>query len=496
MRTYRNWIDGAWASDSGAMIERHSPAHGALLARFQASGPDHVAAAVAAARRAFDRRGGWPSFPASQRAGLLQKLADLMERDAERLAVIEAEEVGKPIRFARGEVAGSIELTRYAGALAWQISGDVFSHLGDDKLGLVTREPRGVVGMIIPWNFPLVTLFQKLPFALAAGCSVVVKPSELTSGTALEVAALSAEAGFPAGVINIVTGTGSDVGEALTDHPGIDMMSFTGSTAVGKRIAGKAGAALKRVALELGGKAANTVFADADLEAALDGVLFGMILNQGEECCAGSRLLVEQSIARDFVERLVERARKIVVGMPLDERTDIGALIHEQHLEKVLGYVAKGQAEGAQLAIGGDRLRRDGLEKGFFVGPTVLTRVTPAMTVFREEIFGPVLTVTPFDGVEQAVALANDTAFGLANGLWTKDVDKALQVSKRLKSGTVYVNTYLETAPQLPFGGFKQSGIGRENGLDGLLEFTEVKSTFVKLGARPPALPHVHAGPR
>ena len=491
MRTYRNWIDGEWRKAKGGAIERRSPAHGALLASFQDSGADEVMAAVAAARQAFDRPGGWPTMPSPQRAALLQKLADLMERDAEKLAVIEAEEVGKPIHFARGEVGGAIELTRYAAALAWQIAGDVFSHLGDDKLGLVTREPRGVVGMIIPWNFPLVTLFQKLPFALAAGCCVVVKPSELTSGTALEVAALSAEAGFPAGVINIVTGTGAAVGEPLTGHSDIDMVSFTGSTAIGKRIAGKAASQVKRVALELGGKAANTVFADADLEAALDGVLFGMILNQGEECCAGSRLLIEKKIAKEFVERLVERARKVVVGMPLDERTDIGALIHEPHLEKVLGYVAKGRDEGAKVAAGGQRLRDGGLDKGCFIGPTVLTGVTPAMTVFREEIFGPVITVTPFEGVEQAVALANDTGYGLANGLWTKDVDKALQLSKRLKSGTVYVNTYLETAPQMPFGGFKQSGLGRENGLDGLLEYTEVKSTFVKLGARPPSLPHL-----
>ncbi|MDE1167855.1 MAG: aldehyde dehydrogenase family protein [Pseudomonas sp.] len=489
-RTYQHWINGAeQAPASQAYIERVSPAHGGLLAKF-ASGNEHDVDAAVAQAKALHTSGAWQSVPGSERAKLLTRLADLMERDADRLAVIEAEEVGKPIAYAKGEVLWSAELTRFAASLAWQIKGEAYTHLGDDKLGLVTREARGVVGLIVPWNFPLVCLFQKLPYALAAGCPVVIKPSELTSGSALEIARLAAEAGFPAGLINVVTGRGAVVGERLTRHPDVSMISFTGSTRVGKQIAATAAADLTRVALELGGKAANVVFADADLEAALDGVLFGVILNQGEECVAGTRLLIEASVADEFVSKLVARANKVVVGLPLDEKTQIGALIHAQHLESVLSYIDIGKQQGARLVCGGERLTDGELGEGYFVGPTIFTEVQPHHRIFREEIFGPVLTVTTFTTVEQAISLANDTDYGLGNGLWTKDVDKALQVSQKLQSGTVFVNTYLETAPQLPFGGFKQSGYGRENGVDGLHEFLEVKSTFIKLGARSPLLPN------
>ncbi|WP_322054477.1 aldehyde dehydrogenase family protein [Paraburkholderia bannensis] len=493
-RRYELFVDGKWtAASTGQFIDRVSPAHGEILASFSAGSAEDLSNAVAAARARFDD-GSWSRLPGAARAALINKWASLIERDLEKLAKIEAEEVGKPIRYARAEVGGSVDLARYAASLAWQLSGNAYTNLGDDKLGLVTREARGVVGMIVPWNFPLVTLFQKLPFALAAGCTTVIKPSELTSGTALEVAALAKEAGIPDGVINVVTGTGTAVGEAMSTHRDVDMISFTGSTVVGKQIAKNAADTVKHVALELGGKAANVVFADADLDAALDGVLFGTILNQGEECVAGTRLLIEESVADDFVRNLVERAKKVVVGLPLDEKTDVGALIHEQHMNKVLDYIRIGKEEGAQLAVGGNRVTANGLENGFFVDTTIFTNVTPQMRIFREEIFGPVLTVTTFKTVDEAVALANDTNYGLGNGLWTKDIDKAIAVSQRLRSGTVFVNTYLESAPQMPFGGFKESGVGRENGLDGLLEYTEVKSTFVKLGKRTPVLPTTIVG--
>lgn len=479
VRVYSHWIGGAAVAGT-ELLDRNSPADGQLLARYAAGTAADVDAAVASARRAFDS-GVWSDKPASERAGILNAFADLIARDAERLAVIEAAEVGKPILQARGEIGWSVDLLRYAAALAWQLSGQTFSNLGTDKLGLVTREPRGVIGMIVPWNFPMVTLFQKLPYALAAGCTAVIKPSELTSGTALEVARLAATAGIPDGVINVVTGTGAVVGEALATHRSVDMLSFTGSTAVGKRIARNAADGIKRVALELGGKAANIVFADADLDKALEGVITGFILNQGEECCAGSRLLVEESIADSFVARLVERAKTIRIGAPLDEATDIGALIHGGHLERVLGFIAAGKSEGATCVAGGARAVHDGLDKGFFVEPTIFADVTPQMTIYRQEIFGPVLSVIRFRTVDDAVTIANDTDYGLANGIWTSNLDKAMGVSRRLRSGTVYVNTYLETAPQMPFGGFKESGHGRENGLEGLLEYTEVKSTFVRL---------------
>jgi betaine-aldehyde dehydrogenase len=489
VRVYGNWVNGAWA-ETDRKVERNSPAHGRLLARFAQSNENDVGAAIEAARNAFDNRSVWSALPGSERAKALGRWVELMTRNLDKLALIEAEEVGKPIRFAKAEAEWSIELTRYAAALAWQIPGDLVSNIGDANLGFVTREPRGVIGMITPWNFPLVTLFQKLPFALAAGCTVVIKPSELTSGSTLEIASLAKEAGIPDGVVNVVTGSGRTVGEMLTGHRKIDMISFTGSTAVGIRIAQRAAEQVKRVGLELGGKAANIVFADADLDAALDGILLGYILNQGEECVQGTRLLVESTIAEEFLERLVERSKKIRLGLPSDEQADVGALIHEKHMEQVLSYIQSGIDEGATLLLGGNRVTENGLGKGFYVAPTIFSNVTPNMKIFREEIFGPVLAVTPFDTADEAIALANDTNYGLGNGVWTKDIDKALRVSRELRSGTVYVNTFLETSVQMPFGGFKESGIGRENGLDGLLEFTEVKSTFIKLGRRSHALPH------
>ncbi|TGU99798.1 aldehyde dehydrogenase family protein [Mesorhizobium sp. M00.F.Ca.ET.151.01.1.1] len=492
VREYENWIDGAWAK-SDRKVERKSPAHGELLARFAQSDESAVNAAIEGARKAFDNRSVWSAIPGAERAKALGRWVDLLTGEIDRLALIEAEEVGKPIRFAKAEVEWSIELARYAAALAWQIPGDLVSNIGDANLGLVTREPRGVIGMITPWNFPLVTLFQKLPFALAAGCTVVIKPSELTSGSTLEIARLAKEAGIPDGVINVVTGSGRTVGEMLTGHQKVDMISFTGSTAVGIRIAQRAAEQVKRVGLELGGKAANIVFADADIDAALDGILLGYVLNQGEECVQGTRLLVEDSVADTFLDKLVERSRKIRLGLPTDEKADVGALIHEKHMEQVLSYIQSGIDEGATLLLGGSRVTDNGLGRGFYIAPTIFSDVTPDMTIFREEIFGPVLAVTRFNSVDQAIALANDTNYGLGNGVWTKDIDKAIRVSRELRSGTVYVNTFLETAVQLPFGGFKESGIGRENGLDGLLEFTEVKSTFIKLGQRPHALPHTVA---
>ncbi|MDF0661642.1 MULTISPECIES: aldehyde dehydrogenase family protein [unclassified Rhizobium] len=489
VREYGNWINGTWVK-TPAMVERTSPANGELLARFADSGDQEVDLAVKAARRAFDDRSIWSALPGGERAKAIGRWIELLVRDTDKLAKMEAEEVGKPIRFGKGETEWSIELARYAAALAWQIPSDLVNNAGDANLGMVVREPRGVIGMITPWNFPLVTLFQKLPFALAAGCTVVIKPSELTSSTTLEIAALAKEAGIPDGVINVVTGYGKAVGEALTGHRGVDMISFTGSTAVGKHIAARAAQQMKRVGLELGGKAANVVFADADIDAALDGVLLGYILNQGEECVQGTRLLIEESIANEFVAKLVERSKKIRIGLPEDPEADLGALIHEQHMQKVLSYIQSGVDEGAKLEIGGKRLTDSTFGKGFYVGPTIFSNVTPNMTIFREEIFGPVLAVTTFRTVAEAIELANDTNYGLGNGLWTKDIDKAIQVSRELKSGTVSVNTFLETVVQMPFGGYKESGIGRENGMDGLLEFTEVKSIFIKLGKRPYALPH------
>jgi acyl-CoA reductase-like NAD-dependent aldehyde dehydrogenase len=489
VREYANWIGNTWIK-SNDLIDRMSPAHGGILARFPNGSGSDVDHAVAAARAAFDDRSIWSAIPSSDRAKRIAKWADLIEQNLTRLSEIEAEEVGKPIRFARSEIEWSIELARYAASLAWQMKGDAFSNLGDANLGLVLREPVGVVAMITPWNFPLVTLFQKVPYALAAGCTVVVKPSELTAGTTLEIGELAKQAGIPSGVYNVVVGTGVVVGEALTGHPDVDMISFTGSTAVGKCIAQRAAANMKRFGMELGGKGANIVFADADLDAAVDGALLGYILNSGQECCQSARLLIEAGVADAFLAKLIERSRRLRIGLPLDPESDLGSVIHGEHLEKILGFIEIGVQEGATLALGGKRLKEGAFAKGFYVEPTIFSDVTPSMRIAREEIFGPVLTVMKFSSPEEAVKLANDTNYGLAAGLWTKSIDKAIQCSRELKSGMIYFNTYLETSPQLPFGGYKESGVGRENGAEGLQEFMEVKSVFMKLGKRPDALPH------
>lgn len=492
MRNYNHWINGCYvAGRSPSRVTRTSPAHGAPLASFAGGTAEDV---DIAARAATAAQAAWAEATGIERATKLNVLADLMMRDMERLAVIEAEEAGKTIRDARGEIGHAANLTRYAASLAWEIPGRAQSHHGPTAMGLVTYEPVGVVGMITPWNFPTVTLFQKLPYALAAGNAAVIKPSELTSGSTLEIAALAKEAGFPDGLINVVTGKGSVVGSAMIEHTLVDMISFTGSTRAGTEIGATCARLVKRAGLELGGKAANVVFADADFDDALDGALLGTILNAGQECVAGTRILVERKIAKDFTEALAERAKKLRVGMPLDPEADLASVIHEQHMTSVLGHIDLARAEGAKIATGGARKDDGDFAAGYFVQPTILADVAPSMTYFREEVFGPVASVTPFDTVDEAVTLANDTIYGLGNGLWTKDIDKALQVSKRLKSGTVWVNTYLDGAPQMPFGGYKRSGLGRENGKEGLTEFMDVKSTFIRLGKRTKALAHTAEG--
>lgn len=480
MRDYGLWIGGAVPGSSPEKLVRNSPSSGEPVATFSLAGRDDLNTAARLARRAFES-GTWSERPASERGRVLQVFADRIEAELDALARIEADEAGKTLPAARGEITWSLELLRYAATLAWNMPGRLVNHEGTQKLGLVTYHALPVIGMILPWNFPTVTLFQKLPYALVAGCSVVIKPSEFTAGTTMEYARIARASGIPDGVISVLPGTGEVVGDAMCESPDIDMISFTGSTRVGKLIAGKAGQNLKKVALELGGKGANIVFADADLDAALDGALAAFTINQGEECCAGGRLLVEASIADLFVQRLADKARGMVLGGPEVVDAQIGPMIHQVHLARVLAYVDGAKAEGAKLVTGGGRPAAEHLGRGNFVEPTIFTGVTPQMTIFKEEVFGPVLAVTTFRTLDEAVELANRTDSGLANGVWTKSLDTAMAVSRRLRSGFVYVNTYLETVPQLPFGGSKQSGLGRENGPEGLLEFMETKSTFMRL---------------
>lgn len=475
------WINGQSVNPAGLeRFTRTSPAVGFPIASVALSTAETVDAAVSAARKSFNEA-NWANLAGSERAKVLNRFADLMERNLWPLAELEAKEAGKPIRAARGETGWGVELVRYAASLAWNLSGKLYADGGPNALGMVIHRPRGVVGLVLPWNFPIVCLLQKLPYALAAGCSVVIKPSELTSGTTLSIARLLKEAGLPDGVVNVVTGEGSVAGEALASHSGIDMISFTGSTAIGRRIAGHAAQRLRPAALELGGKGANIVFADADLDAAVEGVVAGFTINKGEECCAGSRVLVEASIAEEFAERLAKRAEKVKIGAPLNEDTEMGPLVSEAQLEKVLGYIESGLKAGARLLTGGKKVADPALSKGHYVAPTIFTDVTPDMRIVREEIFGPVTVVVPFKTVAEAISIANDTTYGLANGLWTSDLNRAMEVIRALESGTIYVNTYLETMPQLPFGGLKESGIGKENGTEGLMEFMSTKAAFIRL---------------
>lgn len=476
------WIEGAGVeAASGARFTRASPAHDVEVSSYPEAGDADVARAVQAARRAADGS-DWPLLPGALRAQALQRVAELIRRDAEDLALVEVLESGKPITQARAEVASAADLWDYAATLARHAYGDAHSNLGVDMLAVVLREPVGVVAMITPWNFPLLIASQKLPFALAVGCTAVVKPSQLTPGSTVLLAKLTAEAGIPVGVVNVLTG-GDAVGARLCEHPEVDMISFTGSTAVGRQVAATAGSGLKRVALELGGKNPQIVFADADLSAAAEAIVHGVSFNQGECCNAGSRALAEESIAAELGALIRERAARVVIGDPLAPATQVGAIVSDEQLARIENYVRQGTAAGAKLEIGGSRLPTPA---GRFFPTTVFSGVSAEMTIAREEIFGPVLTVQTFTGPEEALRLANATAYGLSAGVWTRDLDTALRLSRGLRAGTVWVNTWLDGYPELPFGGRGASGLGRELGRGAIEEFTETKTVQLHLGPHTP----------
>jgi betaine-aldehyde dehydrogenase len=475
-------IDGAEADSlTGRSFNRSSPAHDTPVATYpQAGGPD-VDLAVRAARRAFEA-GGWSQAPGAERARVLLRVAELLRRDIEELARTEVYESGKPIVQARGEVESTAGLWEYAATLARHSYGEAHSMLGPDVLGLVVNEPVGVVAMITPWNFPILIVSQKLPFALAVGCTAVVKPSELTPGTTLHLARLLREAGLPDGAVNVITGDG-EAGAALCGHPDVDMISFTGSTQVGRVIARNAGEQLKKVELELGGKNPQIVCADADLDVALDAVVYGAVFNQGECCNSGSRILVEATIAAELQDLVARRARSIAVGDPLDPRTRVGAIVSAEQLDVIEGYVERGQNEGAHLLTGGERLSTP---TGRFYQPTVFAGVSPDMAIAREEIFGPVLSILTFQNLDEAIHLANSTVYGLSAGIWTRDVDKAMRAARAIRAGTIWVNSWLEGYPELPFGGFGASGLGRELGPQAIATFTETKTIQLHTGWRAP----------
>ncbi len=477
----RHLIGGAWrGSEDGATFDRLSPSHGILVSRSAQGGAQETEAAIQAARAAFDS-GIWSQATGKSRAAVLLKVAELIERDAEKMARLETLETGKPITQALGEVSGAADLWRYAAALARTMHGDSHNTLGPDMLGVVLKEPIGVVSIITPWNFPFWILSQKLPFALAAGCTCVVKPSELTPSTTVMLGELLIEAGLPAGVVNIVLGYGKPVGALMAEHPAVDMITFTGSTAVGRSIAAAAAGTLKKVALELGGKNPQVIFPDANLDDAADAITFGIYFNAGECCNSGSRIIVHEDVAEAIVERVVALSRKVAFGDPLHPETQVGAIVSKAHQQKIDGYVREAVAAGAQVRLGGAALQIEGLP-GEFYQPTVVSGVTPDMAIAREEVFGPVLSVLTFRSLDEAVALANDAAYGLSAGVWSENVHTCLDFARRAQAGTVWTNTWMDGFPELTFGGMKQSGLGREIGPYGLEEFLEVKTVAMRIG--------------
>jgi betaine-aldehyde dehydrogenase len=477
-----NIIDGHEIGGGGEEVLRDSPAHDVRVASYHNASEADVDAAVTAAHRAFTS-GAWLEFSGAERAGLLRRVAGRIEAERDELALIETLESGKPISQALDEVSSAAGIWYYAASLAQHAYGDAHNGLGPNYLAVTIKEPVGVVGVITPWNFPLLIVSQKLPFALAVGCTAVVKPSDLTPGTTTRLVQILHDEGLPAGAVNLVHG-GGDVGGWLSGHPGTHMTTFTGSTGVGRMVAQAAAKDLKKVSLELGGKNPQVVFPDADLDAALEKVVFGAYFNQGECCNAGSRLLVHADIADEFTQRVVQRAQDVNVGDPLDPATKVGALISEKHLGVVSGYVDLGQTEGASVALGGERLTS---QRGRYYSPTVLANVPKAARVAREEIFGPVLSVVSFADLAEAVEITNATGYGLSAGVWSRDIDTALGYARATKAGTVWVNCYMDGFPEISFGGYGASGIGRELGRTAIDEYIEHKSTIIRTGVQAPS---------
>lgn len=462
---------------SGKTFSTINPATEEVICEVAEGDAEDVDLAVHAARSAFES-GPWSKMDARDRGRLLLKLADLMEENLDELAALETLDNGKPISDARAaDLPLAIDCLRYYAGWADKVHGDTIPIRGD-YFCYTRREPVGVCGQIIPWNFPILMVAWKWGPALATGNTIVMKPAEQTPLTCLRLGELALEAGFPPGVINIVPGFGPTAGAALVNHRLVDKIAFTGSTETGQLIMREAAATMKRITLELGGKSPNIVFADADLEAAIAGAEFGLFFNQGQCCCAGSRLFVEDAIHEEFVERVVARARQRVLGNPFDGETTQGPQVDKTQFEKIMGYIESGQQEGAECVVGGQRRGN----RGFYVEPTVFTNVSDSMKIAQEEIFGPVMSILKFSDVEEVIKRGNETTFGLAAAVWTSDVKKAHRVAHSLRAGTVWVNCYDVFDAAAPFGGFKQSGLGRELGEAALANYTEHKTVTMNLG--------------
>jgi len=472
------FIDGSWShAADGATRQILSPADQHLVAVVDEAGAVDTVRAVNAARRAFES-GPWPTTPTAQRAALLHRLADILQRDLDAFASAESGDTGKRMVDAQADIGDVIACIRYFAGIAGTLAGRVVDTSKADAIAQVVHEPVGVCGLITPWNYPLLQASWKIAPALAAGNTFVLKPSELTPSTAIMLMAALAEAGLPPGVGNLVLGAGPSAGAPLAEDPQVDLLSFTGGLATGRALMAKAAATVKKVALELGGKNPNIVFADADLDAALDNALTAVFLHSGQVCSAGARLIVQEQIHDEFVDALVERAGQIRLGGPDDLSAHTGPLISQAHRDKVAAYVAAGIAEGAILRCGGSAPSQASLQRGWYYLPTVLDGCHTRMGCVQEESFGPVLTVETFTTEEEAIAIGNDTRYGLAGAVWTQDAGKAARVARALRHGTVWINDYHPYLPQAEWGGFKQSGIGRELGPSGLAEYCEAKHIY------------------
>jgi len=458
-------IDGLWCeAHDGSKLERKSPAHDLVVAVYAKAGVIDAERAIEAARRAFDF-GPWTKMKGAERASILRKVADLILERKHDLAEMETLENGKPLAQSLAEIEGSADLWQYAATLARNLHGDSYNTLGENTLGVILRDPIGVVSVITPWNFPFLIVSQKLPFALAAGCTAVVKPAEVTSGTTVMLGQILIDAGMP---------------PVLVTHVDVDMLSFTGSTGVGKAAVAKSAATLKKVSMELGGKNPQIVFADCDWDAAVDSAVYGIFFNAGQCCNSGSRILVQESIAKKFVAEVIEKSKRVKVGDPLTDDVQVGAITTEKQLETILHHVEAAKAAGAVVELGGAQIATTGM----YMEPTVVTGVLPTMAIAREEVFGPVLAVLTFKDFDEAIALANSTLYGLSAAVWSQDFTTCLAAARKIKAGTIWVNTFLEGHAELPFGGYRESGIGRELGRFATEDYTETKTLHMHLGPR------------